>query len=101
MEEIIRAIILGIVQGITEFLPISSSGHLEIFNKILSEKHQENMTMTVVLHFATALSTLVVFKTDVFSIFNGLIKKKRSSLCFFFCKNPSLYDSCGYYWINI
>ena len=40
MEEIIRAIILGLVQGITEFLPISSSGHLEIFNKILSEKHQ-------------------------------------------------------------
>ena len=100
MEEIIRAIILGLVQGITEFLPISSSGHLEIFNKILSEKHQENMTMTVVLHFATALSTLVVFKTDVFSIFNGLIKK-RSSLGFFFSKNPSLYDSCGYYWINI
>ena len=100
MEEIIRAIILGLVQGITEFLPISSSGHLEIFNKILSEKHQENMTMTVVLHFATALSTLVVFKTDVFSIFNGLIKK-RSGLCFFFCKNPSLYGSCGYYWINI
>ena len=59
MEEIIRAIILGIVQGITEFLPISSSGHLEIFNKILSEKHQENMTMTVVLHFATALSSKV------------------------------------------
>ena len=76
VEEIIRAIILGLVQGITEFLPISSSGHLEIFNKILSQKHQENMTMTVVLHFATALSTLVVFKTDVFSIFNGLIKKK-------------------------
>ena len=90
MEEIIRAIILGIVQGITEFLPISSSGHLEIFNKILSEKHQENMTMTVVLHFATALSTLVVFKTDVFSIFNGLIKKKIKPLFLFQQKSFSL-----------
>ena len=82
MEEIIRAIILGLVQGITEFLPISSSGHLEIFNKILSEKHQENMTMTVVLHFATALSTLVVFRTDIFSVFNGLIKKDEGSFSF-------------------
>ena len=73
--DVLNAIILGIIQGLTEFLPVSSSGHLEIFNKILSEKHQENMTMTVVLHFATALSTLVVFRTDVFSIFSGLIKK--------------------------
>ena len=63
VEEIIRAIILGLVQGITEFLPISSSGHLEIFNKILSQKHQENMTMTVVLHFATRKLFFTAFST--------------------------------------
>ena len=54
MEAIINAIILGIIQGLTEFLPVSSSGHLEIAEAILGENKKEDMLMTIVLHFATA-----------------------------------------------
>ena len=65
---ILHAIILGIVQGLTEFLPVSSSGHLEIVKAILGEDSlaKENMLMTVVLHGATALSTIYIFRKNNF-----------------------------------
>ena len=74
--DIIDAIILGIIQGLTEFLPVSSSGHLELGKAILGDDSlpQESLLFTVVLHFATALSTIVVFRKDVFDIFKGLFK---------------------------
>ena len=74
----IDAIILGIIQGLTEFLPVSSSGHLEIGKAILGDKSipSESLMFTVVLHFATALSTLVVFRKDVADIFMGLFQFK-------------------------
>ncbi len=74
--EIIRAIILGIIQGLTEFLPVSSSGHLELGNAILGNTAtgEENLVFTVVLHFATALSTLVIFRKDIIEIITGLLK---------------------------
>lgn len=72
------AAILGIVQGLTEFLPVSSSGHLEIGKAILGDTSlpEESLLFTVVLHCATALSTLVVFRKDVMEIFSGLLKFK-------------------------
>lgn len=76
--EIIDAIILGIVQGLTEFLPVSSSGHLELGKAILGDNSipEESLLFTVVLHFATALSTIVVFRKDVWTIFRGLFQFK-------------------------
>lgn len=76
--DIIEAIILGIIQGLTEFLPVSSSGHLELAKVILGDTSvpEESLTFTVVLHFATALSTLVIFRKEVAQIFKGLFQFK-------------------------
>jgi len=72
------AIILGIIQGLTEFLPVSSSGHLELGKAILGDNSvpEESLLFTVVLHFATALSTIVVFRKDVWEIIRGLFQFK-------------------------
>jgi len=72
------AIILGIVQGFTEFLPVSSSGHLELGKALLGDDSipEDSLLFTVVLHFATALSTLVVFRKEVWEIISGLLQFK-------------------------
>lgn len=74
----LEAIILGLIQGLTEFLPVSSSGHLEIAKVLFGDNSlpEESLTFTVVLHFATALSTLVVFRKEVSEIFKGLFQFK-------------------------
>jgi len=74
--DIIDSIILGIIQGLTEFLPVSSSGHLELGKAILGDNSvpEESLLFTVVLHFATALSTIVIFRKDIIDIIKGLFK---------------------------
>jgi len=72
------ALLLGIIQGLTEFLPVSSSGHLELGKAILGDTSvpEESLMFTVVVHFATALSTIVVFRKDIWEILRGLLSFK-------------------------
>ncbi len=65
------ALILGIVQGLTEFLPVSSSGHLEIGQALLGTSGGDNLTFAIVVHTATVLSTLVVLWREVVQLFKG------------------------------
>jgi undecaprenyl-diphosphatase len=79
----IQALILGIVQGLTEFLPVSSSGHLEIGKALLNIDMEENLTFTVAVHGATVLSTIVVFYSELLKLFKeGLFKKYNESTAY-------------------
>lgn len=66
-----EALILGLVQGLTEFLPVSSSGHLEIGQALLGTAGEENLTFAIVVHAATVLSTLVILWREVAQLFRG------------------------------
>ncbi len=75
---IIEAIILGIVQGLTEFLPISSSGHIELGKALLNIHTADNLLFSIVVHGATALSTIIVFRREIINIFKGLLEYKNN-----------------------
>jgi undecaprenyl-diphosphatase len=72
----LEALILGIVQGLTEFLPVSSSGHLTILSNLFGLEGESNLTMIVVMHVATVLSTLVILWNEVVWIFKDLFTKQ-------------------------
>lgn len=71
---IIDALILGILQGLTEFLPVSSSGHIEIGKVLLHTEAADNLLFSILVHGATALSTIVVFRKDIGNIIKGLLQ---------------------------
>jgi len=73
---ILEALILGIIQGLTEFLPVSSSGHLEIGKQLLGVTATDNLTFTVVVHGATVMSTIVVFRKTLWKLITGLFAFK-------------------------
>jgi undecaprenyl-diphosphatase len=70
-----ESILLGIVQGLTEFLPVSSSGHIELGKALLrTDLGSDNLLFSVIVHAATALSTVIVFWRDILDILRGLLK---------------------------
>ena len=70
----LQALILGLVQGLTEYLPVSSSGHLAIGSYLFGIEGEENLAFTVAVHVATVLSTLVILWKEIDWIFRGLFK---------------------------
>lgn len=66
-----EAVILGLVQGLTEFLPVSSSGHLEIGKQVLGVQTTDDLMFTTMVHAATVLSTIVVFRKQIWDLLSG------------------------------
>ena len=69
-----EALILGLIQGLTKYLPVSSSGHLAIGSALFGIEGEENLAFTIIVHVATVLSTLVILWKEIEWIFKGLFK---------------------------
>ena len=74
----LQALVLGLLQGLTEYLPVSSSGHLTIGSYLFGLNGEDNLAFTVVVHVATVLSTLVVLWKEIDWILKGLFKFKMN-----------------------
>ena len=72
----LQALILGLIQGLTEFLPVSSSGHLAIGRELLGVGAAEDIVFEVVVHTATVLATIIVFRKQIWQLLCGLFKWK-------------------------
>lgn len=70
----LEAFILGIIQGITEFLPVSSSGHLVIGKELLGLNASDNVVFETVVHFGTVLSTITILRKEIFQLFAKFFK---------------------------
>ena len=81
-----QAILLGIVQGLTEFLPVSSSGHLMIFRELLGVDAEGFLDFTVTVHFATVLATIVVFWNAIWKLLKGFFQFKYNDETDYICK---------------
>ena len=81
-----QSILLGIVQGLTEFLPVSSSGHLVIFRELLGVDGEGFLDFTVTVHFATVLATIVVFWKAIWTLLKGFFKFKYNDETDYICK---------------
>ena len=81
-----QAILLGLVQGLTEFLPVSSSGHLMIFKELLGADGEGFLDFTVTVHFATVLATIVVFWSVIWKLLKGFFQFKYNDETDYVCK---------------
>ena len=84
--EVWEAIVLGLVQGLTEFLPVSSSGHLQIFNALFGVQGEENLTFAVAVHAATVCSTIVVFRQELARLIAGFFRLQWNPETIYICK---------------
>ncbi|MBU1014335.1 MAG: undecaprenyl-diphosphate phosphatase [Bacteroidetes bacterium] len=81
-----EALILGIIQGLTEFLPVSSSGHLELGKALLGINAERSLIFTVIVHGATVLSTIVIFYRDILQLLKGIFRFKWNEETQYFFK---------------
>ena len=81
-----QAFVLGLVQGLTEFLPVSSSGHLLIFKELVGADAEGFLDFTVTVHFATVLATIVVFWKAIWDLLKGLFQFKYNDQTDYICK---------------
>ncbi len=94
-----EAVLLGLIQGLTEFLPISSSGHLEIGKVLLGVETQDDLLFTTMVHAATVLSTIVVFRKQIWDLLKGFfcglkdwkIAKDESGKRYLVCNDQTDY----------
>ena len=98
----LEALVLGLIQGLTEFLPVSSSGHLQIFSTLFGIQGEENLTFAVAVHAATVCSTIVVLRNEIWDLLKGLFRFSCRSAPNFqtFLKNfsicASFFSKTGY-----
>lgn len=98
MTEIIKAIILGLIQGLTEFLPVSSSGHLAILHKVLGFETESNLFFDVILHLGTLIAVVYFFRNSIVEIIRGglfgvksILNKKGIKESFFTTTDSKLF----------
>ena len=82
----LQALLLGLIQGLTEFLPVSSSGHLEIGHSLLNIKNENNLLFVLAVHVGTVLSTLIVFRKDIAELCSDIFKFKWNHSTIYVCK---------------
>jgi len=81
-----QAVLLGIVQGLTEFLPVSSSGHLMIFKELLGVDGEGFLDFTVTVHLATVVATIVVFWSAIWKLLKGFFQFRYNDETDYVCK---------------
>ncbi len=84
--EIFESVILGAVQGLTEFLPVSSSGHLQLAKELLGVEIEENLAFDVTLHAATVLSTIVILWGEIWWLVRGIFTREMNDEKRYFIK---------------
>lgn len=82
MAEWLKSLIIGIIQGLTEYLPVSSSGHIELGQALIGHQIEDEATFSVLLHLATVLSTVVVCRRLIWEILVGIFRFDNNSLAF-------------------
>lgn len=82
----LQALLLGIIQGLTEFLPVSSSGHLEIGHALLGIKDENSLLFVLTVHVATVLSTIIVFRKDIQLLCKDLFEFKWNNSTIYISK---------------
>ena len=84
--EVLESMVLGAVQGLTEFLPVSSSGHLQLAKELLGVELEENLTFDITLHAATVLSTIVVLWGEIWRLIRGVFSRGMNEEKSYFLK---------------